>query len=677
MIRSEEETLMEEKTKHLRTFILISLVSFSFATFQLGIFRELRYHVFPVHPNVYFALSLAYMGIGVRFADNSKFFRYALLSLPLLIFISCVSIIYLDFNLQRPGYSGIGWITIPIFSSPLYGISCFMYGVLIAFLLQGAKERGKLPLAYAIDLFVLGVSELLASFLVLILNPLTMIALSMFMISIAMIMSSLVSIRYSSISLILPFLLFSGVIDDRNIEDVDFSIWSPYRKIDVRYDDRSVYLFSDSILWYYFLRPADNNVKNSSDDIRVIPYLISYKVNHNPQKILIIGSGIGIDVYIARDIFPYSEIVSVEIDPGIINAAEKIPWLWQRYKTSHIFVGNGAYFLKKNHNEKFDLIFFSFVDPGARISLLGFPDEEPLYTVESLRNTFRKLNTYGMIIITRVFASKLEEKFFGTLCATLSEAEIQNFRIYSSRTFLSAGFELKIMLLFIFKKLQWESIYPELSKDEKIYYLLHSEVLCEDRNDNKPSTVKRPFTFAFYDIPYYSIFIFIPLMFISTLSGRRTGVSFFLMGFSGILAEAISVYLGVSHFRNPFFGASFCLGLFLISGGISSAFVKLLGRKSVIFSFMLIPAFMSSDPIFVSLSMGFASSWLFPLSLEMKRDKKIFLPFFWDILGCVSAPFMFWFIFMQMGIDAVKVLVALTFMVAILGSLLASRTENR
>lgn len=665
---------MQEKTKSWKIFLIIALVSFSFANFQIGIFRELRYHVLPVPPTVYFALSLTYMGIGVILSKICTF-RYALILSPLLVFVSCFVIIYSNFNLHHLAGSGEGggWITASLLSSPLYGVPSFMYGMLIASLLQRAKKEGTLTFAYAIDLISLGISEILASFLVLISNPLVMVALSILMLSLAMIIASAKN-KFSLIYGVLAAFLITGVIDDSNVENSDISIWSPYRKIDVRYDEKSVYLFSDSVLWSHFSR---DDVENSYDDIRVIPYLISHKVNQIPRKILIIGSGIGIDVYIARDIFPLSEIISVEIDPGFIEVGRAIPWLWERYRTSHIFIGNGAYFLK-NSREKFDIIFFSFVDPGARISLLGFPDEEPLYTVENLRNAFEKLSSHGMILITRVFISKLEEKFLGTLCATISEAGIQNFRIYTSDVFSSDALELKIMFLLIFKELKWENLYSELQQNRKVYSLLRSEVLCEDVKVKwqKPSTVNRPFTFAFYDIPYYSIFIFIVLLLVSTLSGRKTGISFFLMGFSGIMAEAFSVYLGVNHFKNPFFGASFCLGLFLISGGISSAFIKFLGKKSVFFSLLFIPAFASDNPVFVSLSMGFASSWLFPLSLEMQSDKKIFLPFFWDILGCVSAPFIFWFVFMQMGIYAVKALVILSFILAMLGSLLSSESRK-
>ncbi len=663
---------MQGKTKSWKIFLIITLVSFSFANFQIGIFRELRYHVLPVPPTVYFALSLTYMGIGV-ILSGICIFRYALILSPLLVFISCFVIIYFDFNLHHLAGSGGGWIIASLLSSPLYGVPSFMYGVLVASLLQKAKEGGTLHIAYAIDLIALGISEILASFFVLISNPLAMVALSILMLSFAMIISS-VKNKFSLIYGVLAAFLITGVIDDSNVENSDISIWSPYRKIDVRYDKKSVYLFSDSVLWSHFSR---DDVENSHDDIRVIPYLISHKVNQMPRKILIIGSGIGIDLYIARDIFPLSEIISVEIDPGFIEVGRAVPWLWERYRTSHIFIGNGAYFLK-NSKEKFDIIFFSFVDPGARISLLGFPDEEPLYTVENLRNAFEKLSPQGMILITRVFVSKLEEKFLGTFCATLSESGIQSFRIYISDVFSSDDRGLKIMFLLIFKQPKRKNLYSVLKEDKRFSHILHSEVLCEDVEIKwqKPSTVKRPFTFALYDIPYYSIFIFIVLLFVSMLSGRKTGTSFFLMGFSGIMAEAFSVYLGVNHFRNPFFGASFCLGLFLISGGISSAFVKLLGKKSVVFSLLFIPAFASDNPVFVSLSLGFASSWLFPLSLEMRSDKKISLPFFWDILGCVSAPFMFWFVFMQMGIDMVKALVILSFVLAMLSSLLSSEPRK-
>lgn len=425
------------------TFLLtVALISLSFAYYQIAMLREVRYNVASGQTIIiYFALSLAYMGFGAMLS-RLHLLQASLILLPCILPLSLVFLTTLNIRYILQVFDPqLQFVLATFLASPIYGSVFTLQGFILAGIFHKAREEGIISHAYAIDILMLGISEIKVALLTYLLEPIHMFAIAQIF---AFLASFIFTGRKSTVTALLVsfgFLLIARMTEDR-IDSSKFSTWTMYRRIDVKFGSLRVDVYSDSFLWYSFNRKPEH----LEHDIRRLPF----ELKPDAKNVLIIGSGVGTDVYIAREVLPEAKITAVEIDSGFIDAVRKIDWLWDRYKTAEIVIADGAYFIK-NDKKRYDLIAFAFADPGASISRIGFPDTNLLYTVETIKSAIQKLESDGVLVINRAVFSRLGTKFLGSICATLKEAGVDDFKLFLSQSFDYQGFEIKFSSLVIGK----------------------------------------------------------------------------------------------------------------------------------------------------------------------------------------------------------------------------------
>lgn len=135
-------------------------------------------------------------------------------------------------------------------------------------------------------------------------------------------------------------------------------------------------------------------------------YLLPYQLRPNPQKVAVVGAGGGVDVEAAL-LSGAREVDAVEIDPKIVELSD-------RYNASRVYkdsrvnvqIDDARAFLQRTSNQ-YDVIIFGFLDSQAlsssmsNIRLDGF-----VYTVESIRTAFQRLNNDGMLSLSFAIAGR-------------------------------------------------------------------------------------------------------------------------------------------------------------------------------------------------------------------------------------------------------------------------------
>lgn len=113
----------------------------------------------------------------------------------------------------------------------------------------------------------------------------------------------------------------------------------------------------------------------------------------NPQKVLVIGAGEGATL---RELLKYENlsIVAVEIDPNVVDFAEKYLWEWHqgafRSDRVRLVFGDGWNFVRDT-NEKFDVVVLDLPEP--------YPDTPAyrLYTEDFYKMVYKILNPSGIV----------------------------------------------------------------------------------------------------------------------------------------------------------------------------------------------------------------------------------------------------------------------------------------
>jgi len=199
------------------------------------------------------------------------------------------------------------------------------------------------------------------------------------------------------------------------------SRWSPYSKLDVvplAWDNKGLlgagnyYLNSNNQYFHFGLRILDPikereylNAKDNTPQAQTVKHYykwlripISCAPKHD--KILVLGAGSGNDVAFAL-MNGAKQIDAVEIDPIISTFGYTIhpnkPFLDPKVK---VFTEDARTFLRYSPN-KYDLIEFAYLDPGATVRIASFLRiDNYVYTKEAIKAAIRHLNENGVISVT-------------------------------------------------------------------------------------------------------------------------------------------------------------------------------------------------------------------------------------------------------------------------------------
>lgn len=187
--------------------------------------------------------------------------------------------------------------------------------------------------------------------------------------------------------------------------------WSPLERIDVIDEEQRNLL---SIAYNGQIWTAVPKIAEYDPD-RVARFVGSYPYAERPRKVLILGSGAGLDVLYAkmahlhakqRGLEVATDITAVEIDPLVIHlmANEFSEYNHGIYNDPLVTtqVTEARYFMR-NTDKLYDLIYYANVGTPLLVAGTFFGSElkieNYLYTVEGLRQAFERLSSEGRIVI--------------------------------------------------------------------------------------------------------------------------------------------------------------------------------------------------------------------------------------------------------------------------------------
>jgi hypothetical protein len=147
-----------------------------------------------------------------------------------------------------------------------------------------------------------------------------------------------------------------------------------------------------------------------------VPYLVS----QSADKLLVLGAGSGCDVECALQ-HGAKQIDAVERDPFIASCGfDRHPDRPYKNNRVNVIVDDARTFLRYSP-EKYDMIQFAYLDPGATLKLSSFlRSDNFVYTRESLKSAISHLNDHGVLCIS--FATGADSPVTRRLYRTLTDA---------------------------------------------------------------------------------------------------------------------------------------------------------------------------------------------------------------------------------------------------------------
>lgn len=126
----------------------------------------------------------------------------------------------------------------------------------------------------------------------------------------------------------------------------------------------------------------------------------------NPKKVLVIGAGEGATL---RELLKYENlsIVAVEIDPNVVDFAEKYLWEWHQgaFRSDRVrLVFEDGWNFVRDTNERFDVVVLDLPEP--------YPDTPAyrLYTEDFYKMVYNILNPSG-IVVTQAETVQLGQEY--------------------------------------------------------------------------------------------------------------------------------------------------------------------------------------------------------------------------------------------------------------------------
>lgn len=205
-------------------------------------------------------------------------------------------------------------------------------------------------------------------------------------------------------------------------------IYSPYQKLTVQQRRDAPPNVQVANVYYQRmldLRPevgADGGpggVEDGDGTLRVsqLHYELPYWIHRAPGSVLVVGAGTGNDVAAALR-YDAGSVHAVEIDPVILDLGRKLhpeaPY------SSHAVVpvvNDARAFLRRSHDESFDLIVYGLLDSHTLLSgVSSVRLDSFVYTVEGFREARERLAPGGLVSLSfTIVDDRLGYKIFGML----------------------------------------------------------------------------------------------------------------------------------------------------------------------------------------------------------------------------------------------------------------------
>jgi Spermine/spermidine synthase domain len=161
-----------------------------------------------------------------------------------------------------------------------------------------------------------------------------------------------------------------------------------------------------------------------------VDYMLVYELVPRPRKVAVVGAGGGVDVEAAL-LSSASSVEAVEIDPALVE-------LSRRFNASGVYddprvsirIDDARAFFRRT-DETYDAIVFGYLDSQAlSSSMAGIRLDGFVYTVESFRSAFRRLNEEGVLAVSFVVGKR--EWLAGRLVGMMREATGEEPIVYRS-----------------------------------------------------------------------------------------------------------------------------------------------------------------------------------------------------------------------------------------------------
>jgi hypothetical protein len=197
------------------------------------------------------------------------------------------------------------------------------------------------------------------------------------------------------------------------------SVWSPYGKVEVfplheldntKFGTGNFHLYSNNFYLHSILKvvPLSENETATESPKSLSDYFVSYlrfldvplAGASKTDRILVLGAGSGNDAAFALKHNPQAVTV-VEIDPYISTRGARLhpdaPYLDKRV---NVVVQDARAYLRYSQ-EKFDLIEFAFLDPGATLKLASFLCiDNFVYTRDAIISAINHLSDQGVVALS-------------------------------------------------------------------------------------------------------------------------------------------------------------------------------------------------------------------------------------------------------------------------------------
>jgi len=374
------------------------LISFLALFLELGLIRWFPAHIFSIafFSNVVLIASFLGLGLGLLLSHYERnffnFFSYILLG--------CVGLVFLlqDVGVALPANAQT-WIWSYYQGNRLYDFSFLklsitqliglIFALTVVIFIPIGQRIGKLmqgftPL-YGYTLNILG------SLLGVIAFGICALFYAPAYIWFIVIGSVIIVVNYEKRGFVAKIAAMAAIVLIVGFAEKDI-LWSPYYAIELRETD------NQGIAVYINKLFHQKAVNFQQEPVTYNKYIFPYKL-FSPKRVLIIGSGTGNDVWVARQA-QVEYIDAVEIDPLILKLGyQRHPQHPYDSERVRVFIDDARSFIHRA-SQKYDMIVYGTLDSHATLSITSsIRLDNYVYTQEALREAQQLLTADGVVVL--------------------------------------------------------------------------------------------------------------------------------------------------------------------------------------------------------------------------------------------------------------------------------------
>jgi len=374
------------------------LVSFLGLFLELGLIRWFPAHIFSIafFSNVVLIASFLGLGLGFLLSHYERnffnFFPYILLG--------CVGLVLLlqDIQVALPANAQT-WIWSYYQGNRLYNFSFLKLSITqLIGLIFAITVVIFVPIGQRIGKLMEGVAPLYGYTLNILGSLLGVIAFGILAIFYApayiwfIVIGFVLSVvNYKKRGFIISIVTMAVIVLIVGLAEKDI-LWSPYYAIELREtDNKGIAVYINKL---FHQKAVNFQQEPRTYDKYMSPYRL-----FNPKRVLIIGSGMGNDVWVAQKA-GVEDIDAVEIDPLILRLGyQKHPQHPYDSERVRVFVDDARSFMHRA-SKKYDMIVYGTLDSHATLSITSsIRLDNYVYTQEALKEARQLLTPDGVVVL--------------------------------------------------------------------------------------------------------------------------------------------------------------------------------------------------------------------------------------------------------------------------------------